>query len=221
MANISSKKIAICFGGLPRLTSETEKTWLDFITKYNADVFVHTWIVSQYTRNHIVKNLINVIKPKQLMLEPVKNFDISSFTERIWPYRSNPQNVLSMWYSINQSIQLCLNYDETYDIICRARFDWLCSNLELINALGLIVPDDPGLSGHHFKYKGQSYIGHNDQFGYSSPEIMSIYSDTFNKINQLYNEGVDFCSELFLTANMISEQIPITYQTNLNYRILK
>ena len=195
MDRVISKKVALCFAGLPRLTHQTEKTWKNFICKYNADVYVHTWIIDENYRNTITKNIIESIHPKQFILEPVKQFDISKYNERIWPYRSHPFNVLSMWYSIKEVIDLC---SQSYDIICRARFDWLCPNLELIDSIGLTVPDDPGLNNHHFTYNNQQYIGHNDQFGYGTPEIMKIYANTFNRIPQLYNNGVDFCSELFL-----------------------
>ena len=218
-------RVAVCFSGFPRLTPETEKTWKNFIHKYNADVFVHTWAINQYIRENISKNIVKALQPKQFIIESSKNFNTSRFQERIWPHKSQPNNVISMWYSIKESIKLCNQYSQNtgilYNIICRARFDWFCSNLELIDAIGLIVPDDPGLSGHHFKYKDRSYIGHNDQFGYGSPKIMNIYADTYDTIPQLYNDGVDFCSELFLTANMISRDIPITYQKNLNYVIVK
>lgn len=108
-----------------------------------------------------------------------------------------------------------------YDIICRARFDWWFGGLVLEHNAGLTVPDDPGLSGHRFTYRGQHYIGHNDQFGYGNRSVMQKYLETFDRIPWLYSDDVDFCSELFLTANMISNNIPVTYQMGINYRIVK
>ena len=86
----------------------------------------------------------------------------------------------------------------------------------------ITVPDDPGLGGHRFKYKGLEYIAHNDQFGYGKPEHMALYADTFNQIPFLYAiEYVDFCSELYLTSNLLSYNVPIEYQKGLSYRILR
>jgi len=126
-----------------------------------------------------------------------------------------------MWYSIKRSVELALNWDQ-YDIVCRARFDWWCESIELETHSGLTVPDDPGLGGHHFTYRGVHFIAHNDQFGYGPPDVMQTYATTFDRIPWLYSDdGVDFCSELFLTANMISYNIPVAYQMNMNYRIVK
>ena len=101
--------------------------------------------------------------------------------------------------------------------------DWHCVNLELYqNNDAITVPDDPGLSGHLFKYRHVTHTAHNDQFGYGKPEHMAIYADTFNQIPRLYmDEWVGFCSELFLTSNLMGNDIPISYQKNLTYRILK
>jgi len=220
-------RVAVCFAGLPRLIPETEESWRRFIGLYNADVFVHTWLVDNSSRELTNKQIVNVLSPKQLLTEPTKKLNISLYQDRIYPHRSEPKNVMSMWYSIRESINLCLNYsastNKKYDIICRARMDWHCNNLEVIQDNDSItVPDDPGLSGHVFKYKNVRYVAHNDQFGYGKPEHMSIYADTFNQIPNLYaGEYIGFCSELFLTTNLISHNIPIKYQKNLNYRIAR
>lgn len=219
---MTEPRIAVCFAGLPRLTAATESTWKRFVERYDADVFVHTWLSSPSERSSVNERICNALHPKQMMTEPVRAFNTARFDERIWPHRSQPGNVLSMWYSISESMRLCRESGTSYDVICRARFDWWCPNLEIELSNGLTVPDDPGLSGHHFTYKGQPFVGHNDQFGYGSPEIMDIYSSTFDRIPWLYSDdGVDFCSELFLTANMISAGIRVNHQKNLTYRILR
>lgn len=220
-------KVAVCFAGLPRLIPETEQSWRKFIEKYNADVFIHTWLVDHASRELVNKQIVNVLQPHQLVTEPAKKLNIALYQDRIYPHRSEPKNVLSMWYSIRESINLCLTYskstDTNYDIICRARMDWLCNDLELFqNDDAVTVPDDPGLSGHKFKYRNVTYTAHNDQFGYGKPEYMAVYADTFNQIPMLYaKEWMGFCSELFLTSNLMGHNIPISYQKNLNYRIAR
>lgn len=220
-------KIAICFAGLPRLTSETETTWQRFIDKFEADVFVHTWLVSPNTSDIINRQVVKILRPKLLITEPAKTFNVARYeSRRIYPHRSEPPNVLSMWYSIKESINLCLNYNIekqiNYDIVCRARMDWWCPNLEILENVTntITIPDDPGLSGHRFKFKNIPYTAHNDQFGYGKPELMSMYATTFDHIPFLYtDELVDFCSELFLTSNLINYNIPVTHQKNLKYRM--
>lgn len=219
-------KIAICFAGLPRLNPVTIPLWQQFVASNDADVFVHAWLEPGADRDRLTNQICNLFSPRQLMIEPTKSFNTARFNERVWPHRSNPSNVLSMWYSIKQSISLCLDWQSAantdYDIICRARFDWWCSSIVLENNAGLTVPDDPGLSGHNFTYQKQPYVGHNDQFGYGNADVMRDYGTTYDRIPWLYSDdGVDFCSELFLTANMISKNIPVTFQMNMDYRILK
>lgn len=215
-------RVAVCFAGLPRLNQSTVPKWQQFISRYNADVFVHSWQEPTADKSRIVQQISAEFAPRQLCIEPIKTFNTARFTERIWPHRSQPSNVLSMWYSIKNSIKLCTDWADDYDIVCRARFDWWCDNIQLEPTDGVTVPDDPGLSGHHFTYNNTQYVGHNDQFGYGSHTAMQAYASTHDRIPWLYSDnGVDFCSELFLTANLISYNIPVTYQTNMTYRIVK
>lgn len=219
-------RVAICFAGLPRLNPATMPGWRRFIGRYDADVFVHTWLEPNANRDRLMASICDMVNPRQLIIEQPVRLNTSIYSERIWAYRSEPRNVLSMWYSIKRSMELCMDWQDAvgvdYDIICRARFDWWFDAIDLMSNGGLTVPDDPGLSGHHFAYQGRPYVGHNDQFGYGSRRVMEEYSRTFDRIPWLYkDDGVDFCSELFLTANMIAQDIPVTYQTGINYRIVK
>ncbi len=211
-------KVALILSGLPRLYPQSTFSWQKFIQKYNCDVFIHTW-----GNDKIKNNILNYYTPKLLEVEKPKTFDISLYKDRIWPHRSSPANVISSWYSINSALTLCeryYNYIEIeYDIICRSRFDWWCKDIVLYKSSNLIVPDDPGLSGHHFNFMGPR-LAHNDQMAYASPSIMKVYADTYNAIPNLYTNGVDFCSELFLTANMIENNIQVQFQ-KLEYHIVR
>lgn len=219
-------RIAVCFAGLPRLHKITMPAWQRFIRDNQADVFIHTWLEPDRDKSRLASEICEKLQPKQLLIEPTRRFNTARFSERIWPHRSQPGNVLSMWYSIKCSIDLCMDWQDAigtdYDLICRARFDWWFDHMVLEPNAGLTVPDDPGLGGHRFTYQGTPHIAHNDQFGYGNRSVMEKYSNTFDRIPWLYSDdGVDFCSELFLTANMISCAIPVTYQKGINYRIVK
>jgi hypothetical protein len=217
-------KIALCFSGLPRLVHDSMVAWKAFIDANDADVFIHTWVEPNANKAKIIDDIYTWVTPKQLMIEPVKTFNTTIYTERIWPHRSQPNNVLSMWYSVRQSIILAIAWQNAkeYDMICRCRFDWWCEDLQLYKANGLTVPYSPTLHGHNFTYKGNKYTAHNDQFGYGNTDVMTEYANTFDRLPWLYmDDGVDFCSELFLTANMMSANIPITYQQNMNCGVIK
>ena len=211
-------KVALCLSGLPRLFKKSTESWQTFIKKYNADVFIHSW-----GDDTTKKAIINAYSPKLLVVEPAKSFDVSLYTDRIWPHRSSPMNVISSWYSINQVLNLSERYythtGEDYDVILRSRFDWWCDDIELEINEGLTVPDDPGLSGHHFNFMGPR-LAHNDQAGYGNKTVMKKYASTYHEIPRLYLNGIDFCSELFLTANMIDKNIRVNFQT-LKYGIIR
>lgn len=217
-------RVALCFAGLPRMSTVSTESWRRLISQHDTDVFIHAWADSdpQQLQQWIAANY----KPKELVVEQQRGFDISIYTERIWAYRSFPNNVLSMWYSIAQSLQMADRYaaknNITYDYVCRARFDWYCQQFDLQPFDGLTVPDDPGLSGHHFQHRNHWYVAHNDQFGYGNMNVMRDYGETFYRIPWLYQiDKIDFCSELFLTTNMITKQIPVKLQKGWVYRMVR
>jgi hypothetical protein len=216
-------RLALCFAGLPRSNNLTVASWRRLIAQHDTDVFVHTWAEPD---DGTMAAIAMAYAPRNMIVERQRGFDISIYKDRIYPYRSEPPNVLSMWYSIQQSLLLADRYAAThgveYDYVARARFDWHCDHFELQPFDGLTVPDDPGLSGHRFHHRGQWYTAHNDQFGYGSMHVMRDYGETFHRIPWLYSiDGVDFCSELFLTANMLTKKIPVRLQEGMRYRMVK
>ena len=120
-----------------------------------------------------------------------------------------------MWYSVKKSIELAFAYSRakkfTWDIIIRARWDWTLQELIVQPTTSIHVPISPGLYGHKFNWQGEEHTAHNDQFAWGPPHQMTRYASTYDQIPHLYNSGVDFCSELLLTANLLDGNIPITY----------
>lgn len=221
-------KVALCFAGLPRLGPVSSASWRRLTDQHDTDVFVHTWNASPYGNMNAIKDAIAAeFAPKVMIVENTREFETDIYSpDRIWAYRSEPRNVLSMWCSISQSIGLADQYSRitntNYDYVCRARFDWYCEQITLEPFDGLTVPDDPGLSGHNFQHRGIWRVAHNDQFGYGSMAVMRDYADTFPRIPWLYSEdGVDFCSELLLTANMLTKGIPVKLQKGMRYRMIR
>jgi len=216
--------IAVCFAGFPRFSSDILHAWNNKLIKpYHAHVFVHTWNLPKFESNKIKETLYQVINPRVIQTENFKEFDTSIYTDdRIWPHRSSPNNVLSMWHSINRSFDLAFNYAANHsfkwDIMIRARWDWRFDNIDLKITNAVTVPNDPGLSKHLFDWRGTQYCAHNDQFGYGPHDMMWHYANTINQIPNLYlNEHIDFCSELLLTANLIQQNISINYD-DINFK---
>lgn len=185
--------------------------WKQFIIDNSCDVFIHSWANKLETNK-----IFQFLNPKILKIDQPKTFDVTHFKNRIWV--PNTERLFSSFYSINKSLNLALEYD--YDIIIRARFDWWFETCTLEQNDYVNIPDDPGLINHKFKFKNQNILGHNDQFGYGNKDVMRVYANTFNEIKSLYDDGVDYCDELFLTANLIKHNILVKYH-NMNFKILR
>lgn len=208
--------VAISFSGLPRFPSSypTNK-WREIINKYNADVFVHTWIKNKDEQNLVIDRILHLYNPKVLKYEPPRSFNTENYYDRIWP-TVNPYNVFSSFTSIYESMKLINEYTKTknfsYEYVIRARFDVVVSDLELKPVDGVAIPDVPAKQILKFKYKEKDMWGIDDLAAFGSQEVMTKYSNTIENLDQLYlNEKVDMCPEIILTANLASQSIPIVF----------
>lgn len=206
-------KVAVCFAGLPRFSHTRLQNWkTNLIEKYDTNVFVHSW----KTNSQILLDLQQYIQITGLIIEPLQTFDTSLYKARVWPHRSNPNSVLSMWSSINKSFDLAFKYaaqnNFSWDIMIRARWDWEFDRIDLVIDDSIHVPVDPGLSGHLFSYNNQTICAHNDQFAWGSVDNMKVYSDMYYHIAELYVGGIDFCSEVLLTAHLKNHTIEIAHE---------
>lgn len=203
-------KVAVCFSGLPRFVRETYPYWQRCLFEpYDCDVFVHTW-----KTDFCVENIFSLYKPVALTCENPKTYDVSLYTERIWAYRTVPQNQIAQYTGIKKAIGLALDYQATktinYDIVIRARFDWFLEKVDLEINDCVNLAHTPGLNGHRFQFLNQSHLGVNDQFGYGSPATMQIYSALVDNLPTLYSDyGVDFCGELFLKSHLLLNNVEV------------
>ena len=210
-------KVAICFSGLPRLThSMPIIKWQNYIKKYNADVFVHTWITDEDIRIDVKDQIISLFDPKVIKLEPLREFSLETYNQRLLP-SVIPYHVFSSFTSIYESMKLVNDYsllnEFEYDFVVRARFDVMVNDLNLESVNGVAVPDDKNKHKLKFKYKDLDLFGINDLVAYGNQQYMTLYSNTIDYIHFLYHEEkVDMCPELFLTANLIRQNVPIIFR---------
>lgn len=135
-------KIAICFSGQPRNVRKCYKIISDSLLKndHEVDVFAHMWWDSSY-KNEIIRFEMNdryledegevfkhLYKPKSLILEKQKQFDVSSFansgiTNSSFETKVSAFNNLSMWHSIKRSFELSQESGKDYDLYVRCRTD--------------------------------------------------------------------------------------------------
>jgi hypothetical protein len=212
-------KVAISFSGLPRLSAQIAiDNWLKIIDQYHADVFIHTWVDQN---NGLDDKLIPIFKPKILKYEPSRLLDVREFTQRIWP-TADAYRMLSGFTSIYESMNLVEKYSQhqnfIYNIVIRARFDVNVENLILEPIVdGIVIPDDPDKHVLKFTYNEKNVWGINDLFAYGPMSLMRAYATTNLHMHQLYREGVDVCPEIFLTANLMKQQIPIIFKPISQY----
>ena len=218
-------RVAVCFSGLPRLNAHRALlAWHRMITRYQADVFVHTWLTGDEDRHWIDRRVAGEFKPKLLKYEPMRALDVSMFTERIWP-TADAYRMLSGFTSINESIALATNYAAhlgfVYDFVIRARFDVEIDHLDLEPVDGVVVPDDPDKLGLVFTYRGERTWGINDLVAYGKQQMMQLYAVTNQHMLSLYrDEGVDVCPEIFLAASLKKQRVPVDFRP-IPHRIVR
>jgi hypothetical protein len=215
-------KVALCFSGFPRYLERTVSFWKNSILDpYCADVFVHCWQTQNYQINWKTQQIIQrAYNPIILTMDSMPDFNVSGYTERIWPHRTSPQSVISQFTSVQRSQHLRRQWEIQqgfkYDVCIRARFDWFLASvdLEINDAINLAYT--PTLAGHKFHFHGMGWdlVGVNDQFAYGNSDNMTLYGDLVDNIPFLYNyHKIDFCSELFVRAHLAYHNLPIKEHT--------
>lgn len=195
-------KVAVSFSGLPRNIDRALYSWQKLIHQYNADVFIHTWDDNNYSG----QQLCEIFKPVLSIIDQPIELDISKYKERL--IHSDPYSVLSMWTSINKSINLTTSY-YCYDLIIRGRFDVAFNNLELIFSDGIKIPGKPP---EIYNYNGDKYNGWHDMIAYGDQDSMKLYCQTLNYIPKLYDVGGPFFSEYFLSTTLKILNVNVMHQ---------
>lgn len=205
-------KIALALSGLPRIYPISAASWGRIIGKYSPDVYVYSWC-EDGAPDFIVKDQLGwVFKPTAIEVEPVPEIDVSAYPDRHWP-EINVDRSLSMWIGINRAHKMIIDSGVEYDLIVRGRMDFHVHALDIIDFPGIVMPFDRDKLPLKFFYRGIEMHGFNDHFAYGSPQYMGKYVSTLHEIPCLYrDEGVDYCPENFLAANLYKKNVPVMLQ---------
>ena len=204
-------KIALCLSGLARLHAISAASWGRILGKYNPDVYIHTWSEGDDGFDTL-HNLTWIFNPRGIQIDPLPVIDTSPYPDRHWPY-IDVYRSLSMWTSIERAYNMAKSTNNEYDIIIRARMDFYVENLQLIPFDGITLPFDTDKIVLRFPYQGLDIHGFNDHFSYGPRKWMDIYTNTLHEIPILYSqEGVDYCPENFLAANLTKNKVPLMLQ---------
>lgn len=219
-------KVALCLSGQARFleTCYYESMKPNIIDDLNPDVFIHTWdtsnMVDQYFINgngwvmgnkiphDLMETMISLYKPKKYIIEPQKHFEQNKWSDRLMPSIKS-DHMYSMFYSICESNKLKKQYEYennfTYDWVIRIRFD-------------MAIPSGPlNLNNLNNNYLWvatgcfDNISGYLDSLGYSSSQIMDVYSDTFNHIDDIAdnNPNMGICGEYVLRKHIDKNNIPV------------
>jgi hypothetical protein len=202
-------KIALCLSGLTRLSVTSAASWGRIIGKYNPDVYIHTWDDNNQSFE-ILEALTWTFNPKNVQIDPLPIIDTTFYPDRHWPY-IDVYRSLCMWQSISSAYYMAMQ--SSYDIIIRGRMDWYVEDLQIELFDGLTIPYDTDKIVLRFMYKGIDMHGFNDHFAYGPQKYMDFYVKTLEEIPVLYSqEGVDYCPENFLAANLTKHRVPLMLQ---------
>ena len=194
-------KIALCVSGQPRgLATAFQYVKKNLLDKHDVTVFFHTWNTVDETE------ILRLYTNSQLWLtEPPQEPNLSKYT-RVPPPQPNwkvKDPALSTWaqfYSLNKANTLKIKYERefgiNFDWVIRSRFDF---------AINVRIPfadlDNTKLHIPNCRMTPQRDFG-NDQFAFSSSENMDKYADTFNRIDEFYDEdGVQMMCEDMMSKN--------------------
>jgi hypothetical protein len=217
-------KVALCLSGQARFleTCYYESMKPNLIDDLNPDVFIHTWDTSTMVGQHfksggggimgdkipsnLMETVVNLYQPKKYIIEPQKYFESDKWSSRLmWGIKSD--HLCSMFYSIHESNKLKKQYEYEnnfiYDWVIRIRFD-------------MAIPSGPlnlnELNNNHLWVATGCFDnvnGYLDSLGYSSSQIMDIYSDTFNHIDYIAdnNPNMGICGEYVLRKHIDKNNI--------------
>ncbi len=158
--------------------------------------------------SNLMETMVNLYQPKKYIIEPQKYFESDKWGSRLM-LGIKSDHLCSMFYSIHESNKLKKQYEYEnnfiYDWVIRIRFD-------------MAIPSGPlnlnELDNNHLWVATGCFDnvnGYLDSLGYSSSQIMDIYSDTFNHIDYIIgnNPNMGICGEYVLRKHIDKNNISV------------
>lgn len=193
-------KIALCLSGQPRYLNEGYSgIYENILSKYSPDIFVHTWWDKSmenkkmdlpsslsynrtyYWQNNTLDLIKSLYSPKVLFYQAQMEFKTYS---NVNYELCTPKNVHSMFYSIEKSNELKMNYEIennfVYDAVIRCRFDTQFNKFD-INLLNIDL--------NYINCDNLSHGFPNDQFAISTSENMNKYSSVYRNLEKYQKSG--------------------------------
>ena len=145
----------------------------NLLSKYDTDVFLHTWSTD------FEQEILNLYKPKNSIIEKQEIFDIPDHVKGdSFEQPKRRQNHYSRWRSTQKVLKLLSNSDEDYDFVLLSRFDLGLENPFLFENLSKEVLKIVGINGNDFSViRGQEGTTDVDHF---DGQKVSLYNGRYN-----------------------------------------
>lgn len=197
---------AICISGQPRYYEKGYEQILKHILEINQyDIFIHSWLNLD---DPYREKILNLYKPLDYIIEPQRGDfpEMKHYSYYVKPnVRSDVFTMFSMFYSIKAANQLKIKNEEKegkkYKCVLRIRFD--------SGILQNFHPDQYDLTKKalYFSNSIKTDAVICDWFDFGNSEVMDIFSNTYDNINQFYEEGITVCGENLSTHQLDINQI--------------
>lgn len=225
-------KIAVCYSGMFRnFQNNVDNNIKHLISKYNSDVYLSFWDIYGFdtfrTKFDIKNNdeILEDVKEDVLNKLNPKNFEFELYSKlndffeeegNKYKHSTNPppycKNVLSMWYKVEKCGKMVEDSGINYDVIIRLRSD-ISFNSDLI----LQQPKENTI---YSPLQGSWNSSMNDQIAYGNKEVMYIYHDMYNKLDNIWlNWSTNVAPESILYRHMENNNI-IMESFDLHYDLL-
>ena len=198
-------KIALCLSGQPRCFEKGfEYHKKNLLDRYDVTVFCHVW------NSPNIEKLFELYKPEASMIEDSLTNDLTKYTrvpppQPNWKVKDPARAAWNLTYSLMKANDLKSDYEKyhnmKFDWVVRSRYDFALNAqipFEELDNTKLYIPNCRMTTGRDFG---------NDQFAFSSWENMDKYSNTFNRIDEFYDDGVTMIGEEMMSANWKSENL--------------
>jgi len=195
-------KIALCLVGQPRMVEAGYQFHKKNILDGNdVTVFFHTWA----TEDNLYAKALELYKPANWSVEPPLNVDLSRYTntpppQPNWKVKDGRLSTFAQLYAMDKCNSMKCVYEQenemTFDWVIRSRFDFAINAripFEELDNSKLYIPNCRMVPTRDFG---------NDQFAFSSSENMDDYTAGYHWIDTFYNQGYQYISEEFMSANL-------------------
>ena len=227
-------RVAILLTGFSRTFEKVFFTIEELIHRYNADVYIATWDVSD-------SRLTKEILPSKITREEFKDvpnlmacsiFDLEYYNKNKIPFIQNDRSddvmvtdpraiehgtfwanrCRDQWYLVNEGFKSIIS---EYDVILRTRLDIAYKNIELYKSDKLIIPNDIG--GWDFS----------DHLAFGNQTAMEKYCTFYKHMQDIYDKhnvdpthAVNFLK--FYISNFSNYNTPVEYKidNNITYKII-